>query len=200
MKKHILVCFNFMLVFFILVPSARADWINLTGAQSAPNIAEIYVEDDRVRLVLEVSVVDLDKFVDLWPDNFLKAAGIEPPPVKERMRRFSEEIFQFISEDKKKLQAELKLVEPRMRKERPNPFAGMINPYTRQPVPGPPEDRRVLYAELIYPFERKPGSLTIIPPLGKGGLPEDKGRLLEEIDRGLQRRESEFCPFFVGTQ
>ena len=171
MKKHILVCFNFMLVFFILVPSASADWINLTGAQSAPNIAEIYVEDDRVRLVLEVSVVDLDKFVDLWPDNFLKASGIEPPPIRERMRRFSEETFQFISEDKKKLQAELKLVEPRMRKERPNPFAGMINPYTRQPVPGPPEDKRVLYAELIYPFEQKPGTLTIIPPLGTEGLP-----------------------------
>ena len=171
MKKHILVCFNFMLVFFILVPSARADWINLTGAQSAPNIAEIYVEDDRVRLVLEVSVVDLDKFVDLWPDDFLKASGIEPPPVRERMRRFSEETFQFLSEDKKRLHAELKRVEPRMRKERPNPFAGMINPYTRQPVPGPPEDKRVLYAELIYPFEQKPGTLTIIPPLGKGGMP-----------------------------
>ena len=29
------------------VPSpAKADWINLTGAQSAPNIAEIYVEDE----------------------------------------------------------------------------------------------------------------------------------------------------------
>ena len=30
----------------------------------------------------------------------------------------------------------------------------------------------MLYAELIYPFERKSGTLTIIPPLGKGGLPD----------------------------
>jgi hypothetical protein len=62
-------------------------------------------------------------------------------------------------------------VELRMRIERPNPFAGMINPITRQPVPGPPEDNRVLYAELVYPFASKPKSLTIVPPLEKVGTP-----------------------------
>jgi radical SAM superfamily enzyme YgiQ (UPF0313 family) len=33
-----------------------------------------------------------------------------------------------------------------------------------------------------------------------GRLPEDKARLLDEIDRGLKRHESEFRPLFVGTQ
>lgn len=32
---------------------ARADWINRTSAETAPNIAEIYVLDDRVRVKLE---------------------------------------------------------------------------------------------------------------------------------------------------
>ncbi len=108
MKKHSLAFFKVLLVFLILVQSARADWVNLTGAQSAPNIAEIYVEDGHIRLVLEIYVGDLDKFVNLLPDDFLKASGIEPPPIKERMRRFSEETFQFFTEDKKRLQAELK--------------------------------------------------------------------------------------------
>jgi hypothetical protein len=151
--------------------SAYADWINLTGAQSAPNIAEIYVEDDHIRLVLEIYVGDLDKFVHLLPKDLLKVPGEELPPIRERMRRFSEETFQFLIEGKKRLLAELKRIEPRMRTERPNPFAGMINPYTRRPVPGPPADKRVLYAELNYPFERKTGTLTIIPPLGEGGIP-----------------------------
>ena len=31
---------------------AHADWINLTGAETSPNIAEIYVMDDHVRIVL----------------------------------------------------------------------------------------------------------------------------------------------------
>ncbi|NIO04202.1 MAG: hypothetical protein GTN74_06190, partial [Proteobacteria bacterium] len=141
------------------------------GAQSAPNIAEIYVEDGHVRLVLEIYVGDLSKFIDLLPDDFLRQGGIEPPPLRERMRRFSAETFQFLTDDKNRLQAELKLVEPRLRKERPNPFAGMINPYTMRPVPGPPEDKRVLYAELVYPFESKPRMLTIIPPLDNRGVP-----------------------------
>ena len=53
-----------ILVFAALLSpmEARADWINLTGAETAPNIAEIYVLDDRVKLVLEVYVGDLEKF------------------------------------------------------------------------------------------------------------------------------------------
>jgi hypothetical protein len=149
----------------------RADWINLTGAQSAPNIAEIYVEDDHVRLDLEIYIGDLDKFMDLLPDEWFKNTTKKPPPIQERISLFSEETFQIILDDKTKLQAELKLTEPRLRQERPNPFAGAINPYTRQPIPGPPDDKRVLYAELVYPFNSKPSSLTIIPPLEKGGTP-----------------------------
>jgi hypothetical protein len=41
---------------------ASADWINLTGAETSPNIAEIYVLHDRVRVNLEVFISELDKF------------------------------------------------------------------------------------------------------------------------------------------
>jgi hypothetical protein len=170
-KKTFIVKILILLLSLSYGPLVRADWINLTGAQSAPNIAEIYVEDDRIRLVLEIYVKDLDKFVDLLPEEWIRKTGVDPPPIQERVKRFAAETFQFIADDKEKLQAELVLVEPRLRKDRPNPFAGTINPYTRQPVPGPPEDKRVLYAELIYPFKNKPKSLTIIPPHGKMGRP-----------------------------
>ncbi len=107
MKKISAIFFTILLITLTLAPSALADWINLTGAQSAPNIAEIYVQDDHVRLVLEIYVGDLDKFIDLLPDDFLKAAGVEPPPLKERMKRFSSETFQFVTDTEKNLQAEL---------------------------------------------------------------------------------------------
>jgi hypothetical protein len=171
MKKLSAIFFTILLITLTLVPSTLADWINLTGAQSASNIAEIYVQDDHVRLVLEIYVGDLDKFIDLLPDDFLKAAGVEPPPLKERIKRFSSETFQFVTDTEKNLQAELKLIEPRMRKDRPNPFAGAINPATGRPVPGPPEDKRVLYAELVYPYKNQPNTLTIIPPLDNRGAP-----------------------------
>ena len=41
----------------------------------------------------------------------------------------------------------------------------MINPYTRQRVPEAPADKRVLFAEIIYPFVGKPQHITMVPPL-----------------------------------
>ncbi len=149
---------------------AYADWINLSGAENAPNIAEIHINDDHVKVDLEIFVNDMVSFDQLIPDEFFKGSGIERPPLAERMRRFSNKDLQIIADQGQKLQASLKLVEPRLRKERPSSFAGKINPYTRQPIPGPPEDKRVLYAELVYPFMKKPRSLTIIPPLDEKGL------------------------------
>jgi len=144
---------------------ARADWINLSGAEVAPNIAEIYVLDHRVKVVLEVYVGDLKAFEALVPDDWLKGAGVSRPPVAERMRRFAQHTLQVIRPDGKRLPARLELVEPRFRVDRRSPFAGMINPYTRQQVPEAPADKRVLYAEISYPFEGRPAELTFVPPL-----------------------------------
>ena len=40
----------------------------------------------------------------------------------------------------------------------------MVNPTTRQRVPEPPSDKRVVHSELDHPFDVKPESLTFIPP------------------------------------
>ena len=48
----------------------------------------------------------------------------------------------------------------------------MVNPFTRQRTPEAPADKRVLYAELVYPFaETAPKTLTMIPPLDAEGRP-----------------------------
>ncbi len=148
---------------------ANADWINLTGAETSPNIAEIYVLDDHVKLVLEVYIGDLDKFEDLVPDEWLKDLAAGRPGAEARLKRFAEQGFQFVTESGEKLAAQMQLVEPRVRKDRQSPFAGMINPMTRQRVPQAPQDKRVLYAEIIYPYVSKPSELTIVPPLDEEG-------------------------------
>ena len=148
--------------------SATADWINLTGAETAPNIAEIHLLDDRVKLNLEIYVGDLRTFEELVPDDLLKDASGRPSPV-DRIRRFAEERFQFVTDAGQKLPARIDLVEPRMRVDRKSPFAGMINPATRQRVPEGPADKRVLYAEISYPFADRPAALTIVPPLDEQG-------------------------------
>ena len=161
-----------VLVFMAMLSSmeTRADWINLTGAETSPNIAEIYVLDDRVKLVLEIYIGDLDKFEELVPDDWLKESAAGRPSLQARMQHFAEHTFRVVTDSGKKLPARLELVEPRVRVDRKSPFAGMINPYTRQRVPEAPADKRVLYAEVSYPFEGQPAELTFIPPQDDGGL------------------------------
>ncbi len=166
---RLFVSLSFLLCLSLENP-ARADWMNLTGAETATNIAEIYVENDRVKLVLEVYIGDLETFHDLIPDDWLKDSDVDRPALPERLRRFSSETFRFVTDSGATLPAELKLAEPRLRKDRYSPFAGMINPTTRQRVPEAPEDKRVLYAEVEYPFTEPPKTLTIIPPLDEQGV------------------------------
>ena len=49
--------------------------MNLTGAETSQNIAEIYILDDHVKVKLEVYVDDLEKFEELLPDDWLDAHG-----------------------------------------------------------------------------------------------------------------------------
>ena len=144
---------------------ASADWINFSGAENAPNIAEIHINDDHVRVELEIFVNDMVTFDRLIPDAFFKGTDIKRPPLEDRLRQFSTQDFRIIDDKGRKLQARMQVAEPRFRKQRSSPYAGKINPFTLQRIPGPPEDKRVLYVELTYPFEEKPVSLTLIPPL-----------------------------------
>jgi hypothetical protein len=144
--------------------------MNLTGAETAPNIAEIYVEDDRVRLALEIYVGDLVAFQDLVPDDWLPDTDATRPALAERLRHFATETFRIVTETGTMLPAELTLTEARQRKDRFSPFAGMINPTTRQRVPEPPADKRVLYVEIAYPFAAAPKTLTFLPPRDQAGV------------------------------
>ena len=159
-----------LLVALLTLATARADWINLTGAETAANIAEITVFDDRVEVALEIYVGDLETFEELIPDDWLKDIQVERPALEDRLARFSEQGLRFVTDTGETLQAQLRLAEPRLRKDRFSPFAGMVNPYTRRKVPEAPADKRVLYAELAYPFaETAPKTLTMIPPLDTEG-------------------------------
>ena len=164
----IIIRFVFIAIIFYLalpITSLKADWINLTGSETAPNIVEIDVLDDHVKLALEIFVGDLETFEELIPDDWLKDSNTQRLRLNERLRIFSSQKFQIITDTGERLPANLNLVEPRLRIDRESPFAGMINPITRQPVPEAPADKRVLYVELLYPFKGKPKTLTFIPPL-----------------------------------
>lgn len=151
-------------------PLLYADWMNLTGAETANNIAEIYVLDDQVKVKLEVYIGDLEKFEELVPDEWIKDVSDERPSLEERMQAFATKRLQFKTDEGVHLAAKLELVEPRKRVDRQSAFTGMINPMTRPRFGEAPADKRVLYAEIIYPFDRKPKQLQIIPPKDERGI------------------------------
>ena len=164
--------FYYITILILLSSASHADWINLSGAENARNIAEIYVEKDRVRILMEIFVDDLTVFAELIPESFFSEPLPGRPGLAKRQQIFAERVLQVVTDQGEKLHVNFALVEPRIRVERPSPFAGKISPFTRQRIPGPPADKRVLYAELIYPFEEKPKSLTFIPPQDDNGLPK----------------------------
>lgn len=167
-------------LFILWSPFLKADWMNLTGAETSQNIAEIYILDDHVKVKLEIYVDDLDKFEELLPDDWLDESVGQRPSLEQRMHDFASERLQFITEKGEKLPAKLELVEPRQRVDRVSAYAGMINPMTRQRIREAPADKRVLYAEIVYPFPlkdsgedkvvTKPEQLQIIPPLDENGI------------------------------
>ena len=152
--------------------TAWPEWINLTGAETSPNIAEIYVMDDHVKVKLEVNTGDTESSEEWVPDDWIEDQAMKRAPVEDRISHFATNMLKFITNEGETLAAEIVLVEPRMRVDRRSPFAGMISLYTRQRVPEPPADERVLYAEIIYPFEGKPDSIIMIPPLDDQGMAE----------------------------
>ena len=149
---------------------ARADWISLSGAENAPSIAEIHVDEEGVRIELEIFVDDVARFERLIPDELVAGIGVERPPSDERMSAFSREDLQVLADGDRPLTATLEVFEPRLREERPSPNAGKLDPFTGAIIPGPPADRRVFFARLFYRFDTRPSSLAIVPPLGEAGL------------------------------
>lgn len=165
-------CFRwFLLVLFSSYAQfSQADRITLNGSQLAPNIVEIFVLDDHVKVRLEVYVGDLEKFEELVPDELLRNPSDQRPSIEKRMQTFATERLQITTGKGVKLPARLALVEPRMRVERPSLIVGTVNPVTGQTVKAAPSDKRVLYAEIIYPFDEKPAQLNIVPAMDAQGM------------------------------
>jgi hypothetical protein len=167
---------NFALALFVMSATiltlprcGTADWINLTGAEVAPNIAEIYVRDDGVSVALEVYIGDLEVFSDLLPDDWYKNPSDITMPESARLARFGKSVLPIVA-DGNELPVKLVNIDRRTRKPRASPFAGTIDPYSGRRFPAPPEDKRVMYAELFYSFHsRRPQTIMLAPPKSNGG-------------------------------
>ena len=67
---------------------AAADAIVVSRAMEASTIAEIFIEDDSLRMELEIGIGDLAAFRNLLPDDIYSKMGYDPEPLSARIRRF----------------------------------------------------------------------------------------------------------------
>ena len=158
-------------IFFVISPQVlSADFVPINGAAVAPNIAEIRVSDDGVRVKLEVFVRDIPVFEALVPEGWYKDDTTTLPVLAERLEEFAQNGLSIRGVDGSPLTVTAELVESRTRVDRASRLAGRRDPITGQIVPAPPTDKRVLYAELFYSFEdARPKRITITPPMDEDG-------------------------------
>lgn len=161
----------YLLVTLLLSPHLLfADVVPINGAAVAPNVAEIRVSDEGVRINLEIFVRDIPVFDALVPDSWYKDEASTLPPLRDRLEKFAHSGLSIRGPDGEPLNVVAELIEARPRVDRASPLAGKRHPITGQIVPAPPNDKRVLYAELFYAFEGgRPDQITITPPLGEDG-------------------------------
>ncbi|MCP4386150.1 MAG: hypothetical protein GY798_32875 [Hyphomicrobiales bacterium] len=143
----------------------------VNAAAFAPNVAEIRIEDGRVTVAIEIYIGDLEVFGDLVPDAWVTSEAGRRPDLSVRLSRFARDTFQVVA-DGDLLIPELMRVEARRRLDRRPALQQSLSRNPGAPQFEPPEDDRVLYAELTYPLAGKPSAITLIPPLDSAGKPK----------------------------
>jgi hypothetical protein len=140
----------------LFTSAASADAILRSQAMFADTIAEYYVEDDHVRLELEIGSNDLGAFRNLLPDALYQRLGFGNTPLKDRLPGFAiEDMPVMVGETR--LPGRITSIRPGTR-----PLRDAI---TGEDLPTPEEEATVvILATVVFPFDRKPDSLTLLAP------------------------------------
>ena len=141
----------------------RPDALVITKAMTATTIAEIFVEDDRIRLELEIGVADLAAFPSLLPDALYERLGHEPEPLEQRLPRFFREEFVIRLDGGAPLPGIIEEMKARPRIQR--------DEVTGEPLPVVDEEtaEAVVFARAVYPLKRRPRTLSVgLPRAGRG--------------------------------
>ena len=139
---------------------ASADALVRSQAMFADTIAEYYVEDDHVRLELEIGVDDVGSFRNLLPDDLYQQLDYGDTPLQERLSKFINDDMPVLADDSH-LVGRITSIGPATR-----PLRDAI---TGEELPTPEEQAiLVIRATIIFPFDERPDSLTLVAPRETG--------------------------------
>jgi len=154
----------FLLLACLLLPQrAAADAIVMTRAMTATTIAEFFIEDNHVRVELEIGLRDLDAFRNLTPDAIYERLGHEPRPLAERIPEFFRQDLVLRADGGDPLPGRVREMAPRPRIRR--------DEISGEPLPAVEEEpETIVFAVLEYLLPGRPQSLSMRPPKTERGV------------------------------
>jgi len=149
-----------LLAWLLFPSSAMADAIVRSMAMFATTIAEYYVEENHVRLELEIGESDIPAFRNMLPDPIYQQLGFGDQPFEQRARLFTGRDMAILYNGEP-LAGFIQKMGPAIR-----PLRDEI---TGEELPTAEEDAVfVLGATVIFPFDDKPASLSLMAPAQTG--------------------------------
>ena len=140
----------------LFTANGLADAIVTSQAMFAVTIAEYFIQDDEIRVELEIGMQDLPAFRNLMPDDIYQKMGHAPKSYRERVNEFFAQDLVITTEDGA-LAGQLVDIGPRPRV--------MRDPITGEELSVAEEDQEmVIVATLSYALEGRPTQMVISPP------------------------------------
>jgi hypothetical protein len=137
-----------------------ADAIFRSQAMFADTIAEYFVEDDAVRLELEIGPNDIGVFRNLLPDTLYQRLEYGDTPLQDRLPKFVAEDMPVMAGNTR-LDGRVVEIGPATR-----PVRDAI---TGEELPTPEDEATVVIrATIVFPFDERPDSLTLGAPRETG--------------------------------
>jgi hypothetical protein len=145
-----------LLVGILFSCHAGADALVTNQSMFASTIAEFYVQQDEIRVELEIGLQDLPAFRNLMPDEIYEEMGNAPRPYAERVAEFFARDL-VIATSEGALPGRLQEIGPRPR-ERRDAISGEILPVAAE------DEETVIAVVLSYQLGGNPAQLVLRPP------------------------------------
>ncbi|WP_226647351.1 hypothetical protein [Microbulbifer variabilis] len=150
-----------LFITILLSPLIRAEFISLTGAETAPNIAKIEILNNSLHISLEISAADAGTF---WPKLPPAESIYEIARLAQTQKEFAIEVHS----PEGKIEPTTTSIRIAERKPRNSPFAGKIDPRTGLRMPDFPSDKTIILANMEFPIKGL-SNLEIRPPQNTDG-------------------------------
>lgn len=135
---------RFLFVALILATgTAWSDAIIRSQAMLASTIAEIYIEEEFIRLELAIGLDNLAAFKSLLPDELHQQLGFGDEPSADRLQHFLNKEFVIIADDRP-IAGTFVRIDPTQRVRR--------DEITGEPLPAASEPETVITAEFVWPL------------------------------------------------